>query len=193
VGWSGPATYSRTTEWIPSAPTTQLAAYVGPVGEADRNLRTVLLNRNATRPERDVLIAHGGPQRIMEVGSVHVVERRAPAGLPGVGKRDPAEDRAALPVTNVPRLRADAHRPERLCEPQPVQALTALAPSAGPHRPPAGRVPAHTPGPRSPTGQARGQPSTRPFRPRRRRRAWWPPALPGPSHTSTPRALPGEQ
>jgi hypothetical protein len=68
-----------------------------------------------------VLIAHGDPQRIVQIGAVHVVERRAPTSLPGVGERDPAQDRVALPVAKVPRLRADTDRMERLCKPQPVQ------------------------------------------------------------------------
>ena len=59
----------------------------------------------------------------MEIRAVHVVEGRAPAGHRRLGERHPAQERAALPVARVQRVRDDADGAERLGEPQAVQDL----------------------------------------------------------------------
>ena len=99
----------------------QVARRVATIGEAERDHSAVLLDRDAARAERDVLIAEGGAQRIVEIRAVHVVERRAPAGDRRVTERQASEDRAVLPGAQVQRVRGDAHGAQRLGEPEAVQ------------------------------------------------------------------------
>jgi hypothetical protein len=99
----------------------QIAGRAASIGEADRDRRAVLLDGYATRAERDVLIPHRSPPCVMEVRAVHAAKRCAPADFPGAAERHPARDLAALPIAKVPRLRANADRPEVLSGSQPVQ------------------------------------------------------------------------
>ena len=99
----------------------EVARRVAAIGEADRDLPAMLLDGDAARAERDVLIPDGSAQRLVEIRPVHVVERRAPAGDRRVTERHAGEDRAVLPGTQVPRVRGDANGSERFAEPEALQ------------------------------------------------------------------------
>jgi hypothetical protein len=101
----------------------QVTARGASVGEAGGDRRAVLLDGNAAGAERNVRVADGGAQRIVEIRPVQAVGGRAPARHRYLGKRHLGEEGAALPVPRVHRERNDADGAERVGQPQPVQDL----------------------------------------------------------------------
>jgi hypothetical protein len=79
------------------------------------------MDRDAPGSQRDVFIPECFAERSMQIGSMQVVERRAPAGNSSVTERDTAEEGAGLPITRIKRKRSDAMDAERIGESQSME------------------------------------------------------------------------
>src|SRR5215467_427330 len=99
----------------------QVATHLPSVSEAGCYGGLTLLDGDTAGVEGDLPLAEDGTQRIVQIGTVQVVEGCAPASDCLLIERHPAEQRTSAPVARIERERADANPGERVCEPEVMQ------------------------------------------------------------------------